>query len=220
MAHIYKDRVADQTVTVGTGPIVLVGLPTQINMRTPSSVMNFGDVAYFTVVSQTAGEWETGLYTYSGNQTLARTNILDSSTGTGPINFSVGVKDVFLTQPAIVAQEADQNVTNAGTAILNFGAAPGSPVTQTVITGQTLITATSVLRAELVAVATADHTVDEHWADAPSVIGGNIVPGVGFTIYGKMRDVPQPARWRTQGAPFVAPPAMPYGRYTVSWFWK
>jgi hypothetical protein len=222
MAHIYKSRVADQSVVVGSGPIVLVGLPTQINMRTPSQVMNFGDSAYFAIVSQTANEWEEGLYTYVGQQTLARTNVMDSSNfpTAGPVNFSQGVKDVFLTQPALTAQEADQGVTNAGIAILNFGAKPGSPVAQVAVTGQGLITATSVVRAEINATATVDHSIDEHWIDPPRVVPGNIIPGTGFTIYGAMRDIALPVAFRAPGVPQSPRPAMPYGQWTVSWFWK
>lgn len=71
-----------------------------------------------------------------------------------------------------------------GTTTLNFGSFPGGSDTLVNITGQTAITPSSFVEAWLVPTATADHTADEHLVETIKVLAGNIVNGVGFTIYG------------------------------------
>ncbi len=78
--------------------------------------------------------------------------------------------------------------TGTAVASLDFGAFPGAPDTSLTITGLPGILATSTVDAWIVAKATVDHSVDEHWVDPPIITAGNIVPGVGFTIYGITRD--------------------------------
>jgi hypothetical protein len=70
-----------------------------------------------------------------------------------------------------------------GTATVNFGAFPGASDASVVITGQNAILSSSLVEAWLFPAATADHTHDEHLVETISVIAGNIVAGVGFTIY-------------------------------------
>lgn len=111
----------------------------------------------------------------------------------------------------------------AGVTTVNFGAAPGSTDTTTTITGQTQIVAGSTVDAWIVAAPTADHSADEHWVDPPNVVAGNIVPGVGFTIYaasqgpaGGAPDTPLAAfqYGNTQtGAPLA------YGAWSIAWQW-
>jgi hypothetical protein len=90
------------------------------------------------------------------------------------------------------------------------------------VTGQVGIVAGSLVEAWILPTATADHTVDEHWVDPPRVVAGNIVPGVGFTIYGTSR-VERPIRdgvgvaaQNRANKNFVD---MPYGVWTVAWAW-
>lgn len=71
----------------------------------------------------------------------------------------------------------------AGTTTIDFGAFPGGSDAKVTVTGQTAITAGSVLQAWLVAQPTADHTADEHRVETISVTCGNIVAGTGFDIY-------------------------------------
>lgn len=71
-----------------------------------------------------------------------------------------------------------------GTAVLDFGAFPGTGDTKVVVTGQAGILAGSIVNAWIRPVATADHTADEHILEPIRVIAGLIVPGTGFTIYG------------------------------------
>jgi hypothetical protein len=79
---------------------------------------------------------------------------------------------------------------------------PGTFDTSLAITGQTGILTGSVLQAEVIATATADHSVDEVWVDRPIVVAGSISAGVGFTIYATARDG-----------------GRAYGLYTVHWKW-
>jgi hypothetical protein len=91
-----------------------------------------------------------------------------------------------------------------GVGMVDFGAAPGASDAQLVITGQTGITAGATVDAWLVAVATADHSIDEHWLDPPRIVAGNIVPGVGFTIYAVNEDIGD---------------VLTYGKWSVAWQW-
>jgi hypothetical protein len=73
-----------------------------------------------------------------------------------------------------------------GTAVLNFGTGAGSEVATVAVTGQSGIGTGSRVRVWFMAATTADHNADEHGLIFPSRVGlsaGNIVAGVGFTIY-------------------------------------
>jgi hypothetical protein len=84
----------------------------------------------------------------------------------------------------------DQDITLSagsgatGTATLDFGAFPGSSDASIAVTGQTAITANSIVQAWLRPVDTADHLADEHLVETLRIEAGNIVAGTGFTIYG------------------------------------
>lgn len=88
---------------------------------------------------------------------------------------------------------------------INFGAWPGSDEATLTIIGQANIVATSEIRVWVPAIATADHSADEHAMDPPAVTAGNIVPGVGFTVY---------ATYPNSVRDFQA-----YGAWTVNWQW-
>lgn len=209
MAHIYKTRVADTSLTTGTGPIGVSGIAPQINLRTFKDVMAIGDTAWCEVCNRSADEWEEGLYTYIGVNQLARTALLDSSTGGGPIDFSAGVKDVWLVHPARTSSEADDAALgDSGVGVLDFGALPGAPTASLNITGQSGITEASAVHAWIIAMESDDHPADEHWVAAPMIYAGNIVDGIGFTIYG-ISDLIA----RGHGV-------LPYGKYNVGWNWK
>lgn len=78
--------------------------------------------------------------------------------------------------------------TNSGIGVIDFGAFPGGTDASLVITGLTAIVAGSSPSVWIIAKDSADHTADEHWVDSPILTAGNIVPGVGFTIYAINRD--------------------------------
>ncbi len=73
---------------------------------------------------------------------------------------------------------------NSGAATIDFGPFPGSSDTTVSVTGQASILSGSKVQAWIRPVATADHSADEHLVEPIQIIAGNIVVGVGFTIYG------------------------------------
>lgn len=92
-------------------------------------------------------------------------------------------------------------MANDGTVWLNFGSFP-TTTAQVVITGQAGISSSSLLEAWLMPTnATTEHSVDEQWVENLVITGGNIVPGIGFTIYGK-------CTW-----------GKTTGNYNIGWIW-
>lgn len=90
----------------------------------------------------------------------------------------------------------------AGSAVVNFGAFPGSPDAQVAIIGQTGITAGSIVQAFIMPVTTVDHSIEEQMLEPLKVYAANIVPGTGFTIYA------------------FADRDRLYGRFNVGWRWS
>ena len=99
MALILADRVRETSTTTGTGALTLAGAV--VGYQTFSSAIGNTNTTYYAISNPGVAEWEVGIGTYatSGN-TLTRTTIIKSSTGTSAINFSAGTKDVFVTYPA------------------------------------------------------------------------------------------------------------------------
>lgn len=106
MAFIKKDRVREISTTTGTGAFTLAGAV--LSYQAFSAVMATSDTCYYGIANQTASEWETGLGTYSGTNTLTRTTPIESSNGGAAVNFSAGTKDVFIcpiaSQTGLLAQ--------------------------------------------------------------------------------------------------------------------
>lgn len=115
MALVRADRVRETTTTTGTDSISLLGQAT--GYRAFSSVMADGDTCYYTIVSQTGTEWETGIGTFSSPATLARTTVQSSSNSGSAVSFSAGTKDVFisLTASQLAAIGTVSSVTGTGT---------------------------------------------------------------------------------------------------------
>ena len=98
-----------------------------------------------------------------------------------------------------------------GTASLDFGAFPGSSDTSVVITGQAAILSGSLAEAWIFPAVTADHTADEHLVEELKVMAGNVVAGVGFTIYG----LHEPSVNSVDGVGTRL-----YGIFNVGWVWN
>lgn len=118
---------------------------------------------------------------------------------------------------------------------INFGAFPGSSDASLVITGQTGIDTSSVVNAWLMPTDTDDHTADEHRVETISVMAGNVIPGVGFTIYAQnTSQINEPliqagnnqnrnALTMTLGdsQPSIGGAGtLIYGKWTVAWKWS
>jgi hypothetical protein len=122
MALVIADRVKETTSTTGTGTVTLLGASTGFQSFT---VVGDTNTTYYTIAAQTGNEWEVGIGTYAtSGTTLARTTVLSNSSATQPsaLNFSAGVKDVFVTYPAEFAAFANGN----GVVIENYTTLTGT----------------------------------------------------------------------------------------------
>jgi hypothetical protein len=99
MALIVNDRVKETSTTEGTITFNLAGAVTGFD----TFVAGIGDTntTYYAIFLQGSAEWEVGLGTVTdaATDTLARTTVISSSTGS-KVDFSAGTKDVFCTLPA------------------------------------------------------------------------------------------------------------------------
>lgn len=112
----------------------------------------------------------------------------------------------------------------SGTALLDFGAFPGSPQASLVVASPNILNPLAQIDAWVLPAATADHTSDEHLIDPPRVAAINTTPGTSFTLYAfpSGRDLPVPP-----GTPFGNPAnsqmpvaqqqLMPVGKWNVAW---
>jgi hypothetical protein len=106
MALVLADRVRESTNTTGTGTVTLTGAVT--GFASFADQIGNGNTTYYTITDGT--NWEVGVGTYNTN-TLSRDTVLDSSTGS-KINFTAGLKDVFVTLPAEKVATIDTAVTS------------------------------------------------------------------------------------------------------------
>lgn len=95
-----------------------------------------------------------------------------------------------------------------GTSTIDFGAFPGTSDTSVSVSVPS-IAANSLVEAWVFPANTADHSVDEHVAEPPLVIAGNVQAGVGFTIYARNK----PANVSLDGD-------RSYGVWNVAWVWN
>lgn len=121
-------------------------------------------------------------------------------------NITIVDAALLLTQNPVKPDWTDiQNRPNipggaAGQAVLDFG--NYGTDASVAVTGQTGIIAGSQCFVSLAVVATPENTIGDIVMDPPMVFAGNIVPGVGFTIYGKA----------IEGGL--------HGRFNVDWEWR
>lgn len=119
-----------------------------------------------------------------------------------------------------------------GTAEVDFGAFPGASDASFVVTGQAAILSGSLVEAWVRLVDTVDHLADEHWVETIKIEAGNIVAGVGFTIYALNTNMilePIVALRANVGATSHNPDQLPrqggqgtrlYGKWAVGWVWN
>ena len=199
MALILKDRVKETTTVVGTGTATLLGAAT--GYQSFAAIGN-GNTTYYTIASQTATEWEVGIGTYTASgTTLSRDTVLSSSNGGSLVNFSAGVKDVFVAQPSEKAVYTDAaNLVNtsgngansvsfvtvvANTATLTDGTISATPANATDITNKTYVdtvAATGLSYHEAVQVATTQSLAAQTGGTVTYNQPGGAGNGVGATI--------------------------------------
>ena len=137
MALVLKDRVRETTTTTGDGTITLAGAVT--GFQTFTSVLSNGDTTYYCITDGTDFEVGKGTFTSSGT-TLARDTVLESSNSGSKVDWGVGTRDVFITQPAEKAVYLDNsgnidtangsNLTNLNASNLASGTVPNARLDQ------------------------------------------------------------------------------------------
>ena len=125
-----------------------------------------------------------------------------------------------------------------GTATIDFGAFPGASDTSVTVTGQASILAGSLVEAWIFPADTADHSADEHMVEQIRVFAGNVVAGVGFTIYAfNANQINEPLEYiggtnnrtlagrLTNSQSFQSPTkggmgTLIYGQWNIGWVWN
>ena len=115
-----RDRVKQNTVSVGTGTVTLS--TSFASFKDFSDVLSDGDTTYYAIENTT--DFEVGEGTYSGN-TLSRDQVFSSSNGDSLVSL-VGVSTVFITYPASksVHLNGSGNVTGIECIDFKLGATP------------------------------------------------------------------------------------------------
>ncbi|MGE3419294.1 MAG: hypothetical protein AB7I42_24830, partial [Bradyrhizobium sp.] len=94
MAFVLADNVSESSITVGTGDFELAGAIT--GYKAFGDVLADGDTTEYAIRGGT--EWETGLGTYDADtNTLARTEVYESSNGDVAVDWPAGTKTVTIT---------------------------------------------------------------------------------------------------------------------------
>jgi hypothetical protein len=122
---------------------------------------------------------------------------------------------------ANVADTAPSGLPTYGMAVLDFGAFPGQPLTETVVS-VAAVDPSPVVHVQVACVATVDHSADEHSADPPMVSAQ--LSGTTLTIRancsGRDRPVPPgvaPGNVANSQMPIPRRQQQPYGKWNVAW---
>jgi hypothetical protein len=122
MALAVADRVKETTTTAGLADFVLGGATLGFQAF---SVLGDGNTTYYSVAGQSTGQWEVGVGTYVlSTNTLTRDTILESSSANAKVNFSAGVKDIFVTYPSEYAVFSSFLKTVGGQSLIGTGNIP------------------------------------------------------------------------------------------------
>lgn len=142
-------------------------------------------------------------------------------------------------EPGADGTDGGGTVLGSGIAEVDFGS--GAVMATVDVTGEAAILADSLVYCWITPVATADHTAGEHIVEDIKVVAGDIVAGVGFTIYAFSPDRPLPPErpipallGRSSGTgaatgggredlvtdrPVMGRTALLRGRWSVGWFY-
>ena len=108
---LFYDRIKESTTSTGTPSVALAGAQSGFQ---GFGIVGSGNTCYYAIQHRTADEWEVGLGTVpDSGVTLARTRVLDGSSGTLWVNLSAGIKDVFLTVPSAGVDIAPPEIVKA-----------------------------------------------------------------------------------------------------------
>jgi hypothetical protein len=93
VAYVLADRIKETSTTTGTGAYALAGAVA--NFRAFSAKCANGDTVPYFAVDDTLGSWECGIGTWNTGNTLSRTLVVDSATGSA-ISWAAGTRTIFL----------------------------------------------------------------------------------------------------------------------------
>ena len=123
MALVINDRVKETSTTTGTGTLNLAGAVS--GFVTFVAGIGNSNTTYYAIHEQGTDKWEVGIGTVTDAtpDTLARTTVLNNSSGnTSKITFA-GTLDVFCTMPASKSVYLDSTGTPVGAASAGFALA-------------------------------------------------------------------------------------------------
>ena len=125
MALVINDRVKETSTTTGTGAIALGGIVAGEGFITFATGIGNSNTTYYAIHEQGTDKWEVGIGTVTDAtpDTLARTTVLNNSSGnTSKITFA-GTLDVFCTMPASKSVYLDSSGDPVGAASAGFALA-------------------------------------------------------------------------------------------------
>ena len=96
MAFVINDRVKETTSTTGTSTVTLSGA--QLGFQSFSSGIGAGNSTYYTIAL--GNQWEVGIGTLTNATTFTRDSVISSNNANALVNFTTGVKDIFVALPA------------------------------------------------------------------------------------------------------------------------
>jgi hypothetical protein len=96
MAFVINDRVKETTSTIGTSTVTLSGA--QLGFQSFIDGVGAGNSTYYTIAL--GNQWEVGIGSLTNATTFTRDSVITSSNASTLVNFSSGVKDIFVALPA------------------------------------------------------------------------------------------------------------------------
>src|SRR5687768_12599805 len=109
----YADRVKETTTITNASTVSLNGA-VSASVRTFAQGFTVGMTSIPVCVSDSAGNWELGFYTFTNSSTLTRERILGSSNFGLAVTFPAGSKEVICTIPAEVLARGLVNNSDVG----------------------------------------------------------------------------------------------------------
>jgi hypothetical protein len=110
------DRARDLASLSGTGAVTLAGTPPVGYQSFATALGSGSQVVRYCIQTQNnaaPGEWEVGKGTFNGTTGLTRDVVQSSSNAGALVNFTAGTKDVFITAPAELLNNANNGMQYA-----------------------------------------------------------------------------------------------------------
>lgn len=105
------DRVKDTTTSTGTTAITISGTAPTGYQTFATAYGSGSTLVPYCIVG--GSEWEVGYGTFNGTTGLTRESVHSSSNSNALVNFSAGSKDVFITAPTEILDNANIGLQSA-----------------------------------------------------------------------------------------------------------